>query len=66
MSGPEVLRVTDETSRAFLADLIAETNRKAKRQQRIVERFTTDKPSAWSELHQDLDALLTDYLSALS
>lgn len=60
----DVLRVTDETSREVLADLIRETNRLAKRQQRIVERFTTDKPSAWSDYHLDLDALLTDWESA--
>lgn len=60
----EVLRVTDETSRQFLGELINQANRDAKRQQRIVKQFERDKPTKWDEAHADIDALVTDWESA--
>lgn len=59
----EVMRVTDETSRAVVADLIVEANRLAKRAPHIVgcDRLRTP----WDELHLDIDALLTDWMDAL-
>lgn len=58
----EVLRVTDDTSREFLADLIHEANRQAKRMPHIVGCDKLHTP--WDEIHLDIDALLEDYLEA--
>lgn len=57
-------RVTDDTTRDEIAGLLADVCREAKRCPRIVERFTTDKPTDWSEHHELIDALLGDWLAA--
>lgn len=57
----ELIRVTDESTKAEIASLLLLACADTKRLQRIVERFTTDEPSAWSDAHCFLDELLTDW-----
>lgn len=58
------LRVTEDTTRADLAEAIANLNRTAKRQMYVVEKFTTDPPSKWSQMHARLNDLLTEHETA--
>ena len=57
----DVIRVTDDTTRAELATALGHLCAHAKRQQRIVERFEQDPPSAWTKAHRRINALLTDW-----
>lgn len=55
------VRVSDETTRAEIAEALAHVNRRAKRVPRV---FGVAAPSAWDELHDMLDHLLDDWRAA--
>jgi hypothetical protein len=57
----EVLRVTDDTPRELLAELLVDANRDAKRQPHV---FGVCAPSAWDEAHELIDELLDDWEQA--
>jgi hypothetical protein len=59
---PEVLR--DGATRAEIAEAFANLVAHARRQQSIVEKYTTDVPTAWTKAHQHIDALLWDWQAA--
>lgn len=59
------LRITDDTSKAELAEAITNLNQTAKRQMYVVEKFTTDPPTKWSQMHARLNALITEHETAL-
>lgn len=60
MTAQPLIHVTDDTTRDELAEALANLNTFAKRQMYVVEKFTTDSPTAWSRAHQRINALLTD------
>jgi hypothetical protein len=53
--------VTDQSTRAEIASVLAEANYHAKRKPKVIETFTEDPPTAWSEAHSLIDCLLDDY-----
>lgn len=59
-----MIRVTDDSTRDEIAEALGWTNLSAKRQQRIIERFMTDEPSAWTRMHRKLNAMLDDWQAA--
>lgn len=61
---PDVIRVTDETTRAELEEALANLNLAAKRAPHVVEKRTTDRPTEWTRRHAALDAVLTDWQAA--
>jgi hypothetical protein len=56
------LRTTDRSTRAEIADVLAEANYQAKRKPKVVGDKTL--PTAWDEAHDLLDHLLQDWLDA--
>lgn len=56
------IRVTDDTSRAEIAEALVHANAAAKRKPRVVgdEKI----PTAWDHCHEILDALLEDWENA--
>lgn len=59
-----IQRITDDSTRAEIEEAIGFQCQHAKRQQRIVERFAGDEPSAWSKAHARIDAMLRDWEAA--
>lgn len=55
-----VVKVSDTSTRAEVQGVIADANYWAKRKPRVIETFTTDKPTAWSHAHDILNSLLDD------
>lgn len=53
-----VVLITDETTRAQIAEVLAEANRHAKRKPHVLGVVG---PSAWDECHSLIDALLEDW-----
>jgi hypothetical protein len=56
----DLIRVTDDTTKADLAEAITNLAVKAKHEQHIVERYSNDEPTAWSMRHRAINAAL-DY-----
>lgn len=56
--------VTDDTTADELAECLTHMCAFAKRQQRIVERLSTDEPSEWTKAHRRMDGPLDDWLKA--
>lgn len=54
----------DAVGRDDLAEYLLNVCAFAKRQQRIVERYTTDRPSEWTKAHRLMDGPLDDWLAA--
>jgi len=59
-----VVKVTDQTTRAEVAGVLATANWHAKRKPKVIETFTSDPPTAWSHAHDLIDHLLTDWEQA--
>lgn len=62
----QAFRITDETTAAELIELLGHLNANARRQQRIVERFTTDAPTPYTLAHRRMDGPIDDALEALA
>lgn len=60
----QVVRVTDEDTRADIAEALTNLCAHAKRQQYVVERSYLDLPTAWTKAHQQINAVLADYFKA--
>jgi hypothetical protein len=60
----EIVRVTDNTPKAEIEGLLVMANADTKRLPRIIERFTTNPPSDWSDAHAFLNELLDDWQAA--
>ena len=58
----EIVRVTDETPRAEIADLLAEAVHQAGRTFRVVG--SPEHPTDWDAAHELIDELLSDYFEA--
>jgi hypothetical protein len=56
-----VIRVTDQSTRAEIADVLAMANYQAKRKPHVLGKV---QPSAWDECHKLIDELLQDWLDA--
>lgn len=55
---------TEVTSRAEIAEVLAEANREAKRKPCVVRKFKADPPTAWDEAHEFINALIEDWENA--
>lgn len=60
----DLIRVTDGTPKREIADLLLMACADTKRLPRIIERFTTNPPSEWSDAHAFLNELLDDWQNA--
>lgn len=60
------LVITDDSTRADLAEALINVNTHAKRQMYVVEKFTEDPPTAWTKAHRQINALLDDMDRALA
>jgi hypothetical protein len=58
------VRITDTSTRADIAGVLAEANYHAKRKPKVIETFAEDPPTAWSEAHSLIDCLLDDWQQA--
>lgn len=56
-----VVKVTDQTTRAEIAGVLATANYEAKRKPHVLG---VASPSAWDEAHSLIDCLLTDWEQA--
>jgi hypothetical protein len=56
-----IVKVTDTSTRAEIADVLAEANYQAKRKPHVLGVVG---PSAWDEAHSLIDCLLQDWLDA--
>lgn len=61
---PDLIRVTDETTRADLAETLGHLAAHAKRQPYVVRRFDSDPLTSWDKAHAQIDAVLTDWQAA--
>lgn len=59
---PELLRVTDDTTKADIAEALGHVLHRAKRQTPVVG--TAEFPTPWDTAHEMLDSLLDDWLRA--
>lgn len=59
---PDLIPVTDETTRAEMADLLAMANRDTKRLPCVVG--SREFPTPWDDAHEFLNELLDDWQAA--
>lgn len=64
MSDTKAPPATDETTRADIAEALANLTAYAKRQPRVVHRFEADPPTRWDVAHERIDAALTSWQAA--
>ena len=57
--GSQQISVTDESSRAEVAEAMIHVNAKARMTPAVIG--TSEEPSAWDRRHRLLDAMLTDW-----
>lgn len=59
---PDVIRVSDDSTRADIAEAMTNLCARARREMPVVG--TVDLPTPWDKRHEALDALLTDWEQA--
>ncbi len=64
MARATIIRVTDDTTRAELEEALTNLANHARRQVYVIEKFTDDRPTAWTVAHRQINAVLGDWLSA--
>lgn len=60
----DAIRITDDTTRAELAEYLTNMCAFAKRQPRAIALFEADPPTAWDKAHRRMDGPLDDWLAA--
>ena len=60
----DVMRTTEDTTRAELAEYLTNLAAFAKRQQYVIAKFESDPPTPWDKAHRMMDAPLDEWLAA--
>ena len=64
MSLRPVVKITDDTTKAELAEYLTNLNAFAKRQPHVMEKSYLDRETDWTKAHRRMDGPLDDWLAA--